>query len=295
MIGIVVVSFGSATLLERNLPPACPDGATVVVVDNRRSTQSQDEVRRSAERHGWDLVTLPDNRGFGAGANVGVRRALRLGCDEVVLLNPDLRADAGTVEALALEARTRPGTMVAPRITRPDGTPWFTGAVVDHAAGWTRNVPRLPEGTANGWLTGACLAVSASLWTRLGGFDERYFLYWEDVDLSRRCLETGGGVQVREDLTAVHDVGGTQSAPGGGKSSVYYRYNCRNRLLFAAVHLDRGEQLRWIARTPAYARRVLLRGGRRRLLRDPRPVLDVTLGSLWGVALLVAAALRGSR
>lgn len=292
VLGVVVVSFGSATLLERNLPPACPEGAIVVVVDNYRSARSQDDVSRQAERHGWTMVASDDNPGFGAGANLGVRRALELGCDEVVLLNPDLRVDLTTVEELADEVRRRPDTLVAPRITRPDGTPWFTGAVVDREAGWTRNVPHLDDDTRDAWVTGACLGVSASLWQRLGGFDERYFLYWEDVDLSWRCLLGGGRVVVRADLVAVHEVGGTQRGVAGGKSPVYYRYNCRNRLLFAALHLTDREQRRWLARTPAYARRVLLRGGRRHLIRHPRPLLEVGLGSVLGAALLIRASFR---
>lgn len=295
MLGVVVVSYGSATLLERNLPPACPPGAVVVVVDNLRSAPSQEEVRRCAAQHGWELVARDANTGFGAGANAGVARALELGCDEVVLLNPDLRVDAPTVVALAEEVRHRPDALVAPRITRPDGTPWFTGAVVDREAGWTRNIPDLPDDERDAWLTGACLAVSAALWRRAGGFDERYFLYWEDVDLAERCRRAGGGVSLRADLTAVHDVGGTQQGLGGGKSSAYYRYNCRNRLLFAALHLTGREQLHWLARTPAYARRVVLRGGRRQLVRTPRPLLDVVVGSAQGAAVLARARLGTRR
>ena len=45
------------------------------------------------------------------------------------------------------------------------------------------------------WLTGASLAMSITLWEQVGGFDERYFLYWEDVDLSWRILQAGGELE----------------------------------------------------------------------------------------------------
>jgi GT2 family glycosyltransferase len=128
------------------------------------------------------------------------------------------------------------------------------------------------------------------LWERLGGFDEDYFLYWEDVDLSHRCDLLGGRLIVRADLTAVHDAGGTQDrASGRAKSATYYYYNCRNRLVFAAKHLGRRDQLRWLVRTPADARRVLLRGGRRQLAHPGRTVWPALTGSLAGAGWLLRA------
>jgi hypothetical protein len=86
-------------------------------------------------------------------------------------------------------------------------------------------------------------------------------------------------------------VGGTQS--GTGKSPVYVRYNCRNRLLFAARNLEPHDVRTWLRRTPAYALEVVQRGGRRALLH-PRalPLLWAALaGSLAGVRIALPAAL----
>ena len=292
VLGIVVVSYGSAELLRVHLASvdraAMRTVTAVVVVDNLRSAPAQDEVHRCADEHGWNLVTNSTNQGFGAAANQGVDRALALGCTAVVLLNPDADADGELLDALAEEIAHSPRSLVSPRIVRPDGRPWFSGGGMDLRRGWTLNRVQPAEPRSDGWLTGACLAASADLWRDLGGFDEDYFLYWEDVDLSYRCTRAGGTLLVRGDLEAVHDVGGTQ---GAEKSAVYYRYNCRNRLLFAAKHMPRSTVCRWLAYTPAYARRVLLRGGRRQLVRSPGLVWAAVRGSCLGAARAARAAL----
>ena len=102
----------------------------------------------------------------------------------------------------------------------------------------------------------------------------------------------GGRVVVRRDLVVTHLVGGTQTAVG--KSDLYLRFNCRNRLLFAAQHLTDDELAGWLRSSPAHARRVLLRGGRRALLRRPvRPAWSVLRGTVEG--LLLVRSLRGMR
>jgi N-acetylglucosaminyl-diphospho-decaprenol L-rhamnosyltransferase len=293
VLGTVVVSYGSAELLRAHLASAdlsaMRTATVVVVVDNFRSVPAQDEVRRCAEEHGWTLLLNSTNRGFGAAANQGVDRALALGCTAVVVVNPDVDVDGGLLDALAEEAGRRPRSLVSPRLVRPDGRPWFTGGGMDLRRGWTLNRVQDAEPRSDGWLTGACLAASADLWRDLGGFDEDYFLYWEDVDLSFRCTQAGGTLVVRADLEAVHDVGGTQAAVG--KSAVYCRYNCRNRLLFAAKHLGWRAVCRWLVHAPAYARRVLLRGGRRQLVRSPGLVWAAVRGSCGGAALAARSAL----
>lgn len=293
---IVVVSYGSHALLERHLARTTATTTTgagaeaplVVVVDSWSGPQERAAVRRVTEQHGWELVPLDTNPGFGAGVNAGARRALELGADVLVLLNPDLDVDGATVEALAAHVRRDPRALVSPRITRPDGRPWFAGGTLDLATGRTRTPATVPDDVR--WLSGACIAVGADMWRTLGGFDEEFFLYWEDVDLSWRALAHGARLEVRADLHATHEVGGTQ-APGGtrAKSSVYYRHNTRGRLLFAAKHLERHAALAWAADAPRFAWEVVLRGGRRQLLRSPAPLVAAGLGSLDGVGRVLRA------
>ncbi|MHA3703894.1 glycosyltransferase [Jatrophihabitans sp. YIM 134969] len=297
-LAIVVVNYGAAHLVEPNLLRAAPAATTVVVVDNLASAADRAAVRVAADRHGWELVLSPGNVGFGAAVNAGVARATALGSSRFLVLNPDATADPEVVAALADHVDEHRMSLVSPRIERPGrAKAWFVGNVVDPRSGDVRRDPSL--GAADdtwGWLTGACLAFHEQVWNAAGGFDERYFLYWEDIDLSRRVVEAGGTLTVRSDLVAWHDVGGTQSeeAPAGtGKSPVYVYRNCCNRLRFAAYHLGRRERLGWLLRTPVASAKIALRSGPRVALRSPATMWAAIRGSLVGATIALTAPTPG--
>jgi N-acetylglucosaminyl-diphospho-decaprenol L-rhamnosyltransferase len=286
-VGVVVVNFGSHALLERNLGSVDLGSidAHAVVVDNFRSDADTAAMVALAEDRGWRVETISGNVGFGAGVNAGADAAISDRCDVLIVANPDLAVTTEVVARLADAVRADPKVMISPRVVRPNGDVWFAGGHVSIDEGRVRSVPA-PDGERTpGWLSGACLAIHRDLWNTVSGFDDTYFLYWEDVDLSYRVRRAGGRLEVRGDLFAVHDVGGTQHAAGQrAKSSAYYYYNCRNRLLFAARHLSRRDRLRWAVRTPADLRRVLLRGGRRQLLNPGVSIVPAIRGALAGLA-----------
>ncbi|WP_345712682.1 glycosyltransferase family 2 protein [Kineococcus glutinatus] len=295
LLGVVVVSYGDPGLLERHVLQhdlsALP--AVVVVVDNLSTARARRDAEELCRRRGLEFVPLPSNEGFGAGANAGAARALELGCSVLLFLNPDAALDAATAAALRDDVLAHPRRMVSPQVVHPDGRRWFSGAELSLRNGWTRRTGVLAGPELHPWLTGACLAVHRDLWRELGGFDGSYFLYWEDVDLSVRCVRLGGELAVRQDLTVVHAVGGTQD--GGGKSPLYGRYNCRNRLLFARKNLSRRRRLRWLLVAPAYAGEVALRGGLRRLLGRRRVVAAVLSGTLAGALVVLDPRNPGDR
>jgi N-acetylglucosaminyl-diphospho-decaprenol L-rhamnosyltransferase len=282
-LAVVVVNYGSVDLLRANLAlrDPRPTAAEVVIVDNYTTDADAEATRVLAEWMGWNLVTPQRNLGFGGGMNAGVGRAMELGCTTFLLLNPDARIEPEVVQALFDECREHPLTAVAPRIVREDGRPWFSGGTVLVERGRTSTAYGADSSAAGGWITGACVIIHERLWRRIGGFDDEYFLYWEDVDLSWRLTAAGGKLVVLEDLSAVHSVGGTQG--GAGKSPLYVYYNCRNRLLFASKHLDRRLVLRWILNSPRYAVQVCTRGaGRRVLLRKPGLLAAAVRGTVTG-------------
>lgn len=277
-LAIVVVNYGSSALLAENLAPLAaglPD-AVVVVVDNRTDDAERARVTGLAEMHGW-LTQLPaSNLGFGAGVNLGATAGFAAGADQLLILNPDARIAATAVLQLLERSRAQPNAVYCPRIVRPDGSTWFNGSDLHLDDGRLRNPARRGSARVEPWLTGACLVVGRELWNRVGGFDDDYFLYWEDVDLSHRALAAGAALTLCSDVVAVHDEGGTHRdgmSVGRGKSETYYYYVIRNRLLFAAKHLGDAEYLAWSRNAWAVAREVVLQGGRRQLGRSLRPVL----------------------
>lgn len=267
---VVVVNYGSTALLETNLAslPATRCDVRVVVVDNRTTQQNADDVARIAAEHGWRAELSDSNLGFGGGMNLGVAAALADGATRVLLLNPDAVLDGDSLAQLEEAVDADPMTAVSPTVRTSDGEVWFAGAGLDTIDGTMVGPERLGEPGIEPWLSGACLMLSADLWRRVGGFDDSYFLYWEDVDLSRRIREAGGTLQVLPDATAIHDEGGTQERVSLAKSDLYYYYNVRNRLRYAQAHLTPAARRRWQLSSIAQTQEVLLRGGRRQFLHS---------------------------
>jgi N-acetylglucosaminyl-diphospho-decaprenol L-rhamnosyltransferase len=292
---IVVVNFGSHRLLADGLGRLPPlDECRVVVVDNFSSDDERDAIGRVCAEHGWELVPLAHNGGFGAGVNAGVRRSLADGAGSLLLLNPDVDLTPDVLAALREHVEQEPMSLVTPRLVTPDGEVEFAGSTLDLSDGRIGSRVR-PAAAADviAWLPATCLAAHRDLLERVGGFDEPYFLYWEDVDFSYRCSQAGAQLVVREDLVVVHAGRGTQRPQRGlAKPNLYYRYNCRNRLLFAARHLPRRDVARWMLSTPAVSWRILMQGGRRQLLHSPRPLIATVAGSLAGLAIAARALIR---
>jgi len=271
-VGIVLVNYGSVDQISEsfNHPERFP-GANVVVVDNFTTEAERSSVLARAIENQWLALTPETNTGFGAGCNLGVEAARRAGCDRILLINPD--ADIDTVSAsLLLDAvDDDPMTLAGPRILKPDGSLWSAGMDLDLDTGdmrpW-RVRDEYPNSATMPWLSGACLMLSIELFDAVGGFDESYFLYWEDVDLCARVIAAGGNLQVVDGAVATHAVGGTQ---GQGKSETYYYYNIVNRARFAVGHLEPADRQRWRRSAPKSAWRIVRRGGRRQFVRSLAP------------------------
>lgn len=292
-LGVIIVNYGPPDLIAANFGQVdlSQSAVIVVVVDNFRCEADRTAIENYCNSRGWNFVPVEANIGFGSAANLGAKHAFALGCVDVLVLNPDATVSPSVLAALAESARENPTTLVSPRILRPDGSSWFVGSQVDPRSGRLRRKAfDGPSVDRTHWLTGACLLVPGQVWRRIGGFAEDFFLYWEDVDLSRRWISDGGTVQVRSDLVAVHEVGGTQA--GTAKSADYYFYNCRNRLVYAASNLGRADIARWVLHTPVESLSILLRGGRANLLRSPSTWYAGIIGSIAGVGVALKALVR---
>ena len=273
---VIIVNFGSSALLEQNLARVeVPEGSFIVVVDCFSDAAERARVASACTTHGWQAVLLDANVGFGAGVNAGADAAAQRGATVLVTLNPDAWIAASDLHVLIEAARANPRALVSPHIVTGDGRPWFSGADLYLDDGTTAGRVRREQFEGRPyreWATGACFAISAELWREVGGFDDDYFLYWEDIDLSRRILDAGGSLELL-DVQAIHDEGQTHAdaAVGRAKSPTYYYYNIRNRLLYAAKHLDDEGLARWMKSAGRVSYEILLQGGRQQLLTSTQP------------------------
>jgi GT2 family glycosyltransferase len=174
------------------------------------------------------LVANRDNVGFGRAVNQALARAR---APFVLIMNPDCRLEAGAVVVLQEELRRHAEcALVGPRILNPDGSvqgsargdPDMLTGIFGRSAALRQRLPWLPvsrrnvvdEAAAPGspavvvdWLSGACVLGRRDALAAIGGFDERYFLYWEDADICRRLRARGAHVRYVPSAVAVHRVG----------------------------------------------------------------------------------------
>ena len=286
-LGIVVVAYGSRDVLARNLVDVgrlLPHGR-VVVVDNFSGIAEREATTTLCEREGWTLLAPGLDLGFAAAVNAGVRLLLSRGCRLLLMLDPAVRIDEAALVAMALDCAANPQRLLSPRIVDPTGSLGFGGGTVDIRRGRTRTGSATDSAAPDGWLSAACLMIHAGLWDWLDGFDESYFLQWEDVDLSWRCVAAGGSLVVREDIRVVRTDSGQASAQ---RSPLQVYSACRNRLVFAARHLSRRHLIRWLLLSPVYAAEVLRGGTGGGATRSGGPSLAAALrGTGAGIVLAV--------
>ncbi len=225
-VDIVIVTYNSEETIDSAVEQLVGvDSVTVIVVDNA-STDATVERLRSLP---VETIALEENGGFAHGCNVGWRAG---DAPYVLFLNPDARIGAEAVEALAAELdRDERVGAVAPRIEEPDGSldyslrrsprlrSSFAQALFLHRifpeATWVDEVIRDPAAYehphAVEWVSGACFAVRRTVLEELGGLDESFFHYSEDVDICERIRRAGREVRFVPAARAEHE--GGASAP----------------------------------------------------------------------------------
>ncbi len=254
MISVIVVSHNGRRHLQRCLQELArreDSHGEVIVVDNASTDGSAELVRD--EYPGMRLEALAENVGFGAANNRGA--ALARG-EHLLLLNSDAWLADGTAALLhsALDADPRLA-LAAPELRYPDGRPQFawapeTGVLGEaiqklrnrfEARPWAHRPPpaMLRPLLGPAWFSAACLLLRKSAFSGVGGFDERMFLYFEDVDLCRRLRHAGWRLRPVAGAVAYH-VKGASRRPDDGeveyrRAQLYYyrkhRPGWENRLL----------------------------------------------------------------
>ena len=195
-LGVVIVGHDSADELPATLGALVPqlgDADELVVVDSGSSDDTAAVARAAAPDA---VVVEAPNLGFAGGSNLGASQ-LR-DADVVLLLNPDAVPADGCLDALRAVAEAEPTwgawqalvTLPGGEIVNTDGNPvHFVG--ISWAGGHGRAVADEGGRREVASCSGAAVAIRRSAWDAAGGFDARYFLYGEDVDLSLRLRLAG--------------------------------------------------------------------------------------------------------
>lgn len=194
----------------------------LVLVDNGTDDTLAQKV---AAAWGGRVLRPGANLGYGAAANLGAAGAEQ---PWVVVVNPDIVWEPGSLDVLLDAAERHPHAgALGPALLNPDGTvypsarelPSLTHGVGHALLGrlwpanpWTRAYQRRQESVGQertaGWLSGACLLLRREAFTEVGGFDDSYFMFFEDTDLGERLAHAGWGNVYVPSARATH-VGGT--------------------------------------------------------------------------------------
>jgi N-acetylglucosaminyl-diphospho-decaprenol L-rhamnosyltransferase len=291
----VIVTYQSARTIGDALAAArrCHDAGLLdlVVVDNASRDATREILAREA---GWARVVLEaTNHGFGRGCNLGFAH---VNSPYTLFLNPDATIEPRALRTMLEFMEQRPGAGIVgpatlcgstdhPQLqpTGPYPTPW---SVVREAAPFLRRrssavtiVPGAPP-QRTGWVCGALLMIRSSLARQLEGFDPRFFLYWEEIDLCRRAEHAGFETWALGTAVAHHVVGassGDVPRVGAAVAGHYYQ----SRYYYMAKHHG------WLAAAAAELAEFLLLGMesaldalRGRGLQRLRPRLQAALLSL---------------
>lgn len=227
-VAAVVVAYNSGHVLTECVQSLRAAGlGEIVVVDNASTDDSVAAAASAVPR--IKVVTSPRNAGFGGGVNRGVATTET---EFVLVCNSDITVERSGLECLVDRLAGDPrAALVGPQLCRPDGTPSVSArAFPTLGRSWRQAFAHVlrPEGrtarryaarnsniAAGGgevdWVTGACFLARREAFEAIGGFDESYFMYVEEVDLCWRLHRAGWRV-LHEPRARVFHVGGASAA-----------------------------------------------------------------------------------
>jgi GT2 family glycosyltransferase len=209
---------------------------SLVLIDNGCQDFAADEVAQLVP--GAHYLQVAVNRGFTGGVNLGIRHALQHGGDYVLLLNNDAIIEPEAVTELVRVASSDPSIgIVGAKMLQLDtpGTLESAGLLVDLRFGRTYQMGfgepdrgQYDAATDRTAVSGGAMFLSRAVCDRLGGFDERYFRYVEDIDVCLRAQRAGFRV-VFAPRARVHHKGKGMAA--GKTSPLILYYSVRNHLM----------------------------------------------------------------
>ncbi|MEX0877469.1 MAG: glycosyltransferase family 2 protein [Candidatus Spechtbacterales bacterium] len=233
----------------RSLTKVSYNNFQVVVVDNGSTDNSIEKLesfRSSNPVYPIIILKNEENKGFAGGNNTGFEYSLKEGVEYVLILNNDTTTDAMFLSELVETAEKNKDVGVvgaAVYFTEPRNLLWFGG---DTKIEWRKmadsmscelfrkELPEFMPPLEVSFITGACMLFKREVLEKVKGFDERFFLYFEDADLSFRISKAGYKLMWNPKARIWHKVSATTLTQVGSPKLHYY--HTRNVLLLGDKH-----------------------------------------------------------
>ena len=201
---VIVVTYNSKEFIINCIDSILKESPLeVIVVDNDSQDQTKTLVADKFPQ--VSLIANKDNQGYGRACNIGAQNAKG---EIVVFMNPDTQGTPGWLDNLLKPLELADKSIVTPAIKSKKGGEIILGNL-EHLMGFgftnSLNPGNLKEFRAPSGFSGCCFALLTDDWKKLGGFDEAFFLYMEDVELSWRAFAKGFRIVGCSESLIIHD------------------------------------------------------------------------------------------
>ncbi|HUQ85043.1 MAG TPA: glycosyltransferase family 2 protein [Candidatus Limnocylindrales bacterium] len=248
-VSIITINYNSGIATEkflRSLEKVKISGfeLEIIVIDNgsEKAFKTSDNI---------SVIRSDTNNGFTGGCNIGIKKALKNGADYVLLINNDTTVHPILIKNLieGIEDDDKIG-IATPKIYFSKGHEfhkdkykkeelgqviWFAGGVIDwkNAKSVHRGMDEVDRGQYEilekiEFATGCCMLIKKEVFEKVGLFDEKYFLYYEDADLCERVKKAGFDIHYVPKGIVYHDNAGSS----GSGSSLHDYFLTRNQMIF---------------------------------------------------------------
>ncbi|TSC92001.1 MAG: glycosyl transferase family protein [Parcubacteria group bacterium Licking1014_17] len=244
---IVIVQYNQASdtlACLKSLESDLSEGTKIIVVDNDSNEPDRKAVADYSLRNGnIKFIETGKNLGYTGGNNAGIKYALENGADYIFILNNDTIIKPGTVRELVNYAKNHPKIgIVSPGVDEL-GAVFYGGKIYWFKPELEHNYNKNggPLKSKNTYLSGVALMVKKEVFNKIGMFDDRFFLYFEDVDFSVRARKEGYDLAVDSSVSIMHNISRSAGKLGSPK---ILRYHYRNSHLFNSKHAP--IYIRWL-------------------------------------------------
>lgn len=261
---IVVVIYNSAAFIEKfiqNIEKAV-SLSHLIIVDNNSKDATDSIIERYKK---ITFIKSPKNLGYAGGNNLGIKHAIKHGAKYIFILNPDVFLDKNCIKYLLENfSKNEKLGIAGPKILTNDKKIWSLGGIIDkkrYSAGLIKyGINESSKVSFSGkvdFISGTAILIDKKVFDKIGFFDEKYFLYYEDVDFCVRANKVGFDLYIDMKAKIIH----YESSSVGKNSKNMQYYMARNHLMFvnkfAPTYIKLREMIRipktiWEARSKKY-------------------------------------------
>lgn len=210
----------------------------IILVDN----ESDDSKLSTLKRKNITTISNSKNEGFSKANNQGIDYAIKNNFDYILMLNNDTIVKSNLIDVLVRTAQAKKISTIQPLILNHNGQKiWNGGGKINYFFGTFFSSNKVSKSYKTiDWFTGCCCLFETKLFVEIGKLDERFFAYYEDVDLSLRIKKNGYkiGFTSQTELIHLESASSKLETSNEGSLNPYVHYlNIKNHILVLRKHI----------------------------------------------------------